>query len=180
MRRPLGVSACLIGSAVRYDGTDRRFDFVAEVLARRYELVAICPEVELGLGVPRETIQLEGDPERPRLFGSITRRDLTEAMTRWAVRRAARLRLSNLVGYVWKSRSPSCGPREVKHWRGDQAESIGSGLFFRALREACPELPMADERELAGPKAQAAFLRALDQRARELGPGPVTGSFLLE
>jgi len=170
----------LIGSAVRYDGTDRHFDFVTDVLARRYELVPICPEVELGLGVPRETIQLEGDPERPRLLASVTRRDLTDEMTRWAVRNAARLRLRNLVGYVWKARSPSCGPREVKLWRDGRPEPIGSGLFFRALREACPELPMADEKELAGRSSQARFLRALEERARILGPCPVSESFLLE
>ncbi|MFN8547351.1 MAG: DUF523 domain-containing protein [Candidatus Eisenbacteria bacterium] len=166
MRRPLGVSACLIGSAVRYDGTDRRFDFVAEVLARRYELVAICPEVELGLGVPRETIQLEGDPERPRLFGSITRRDLTEAMTRWAVRRAARLRLSNLVGYVWKSRSPSCGPREVKHWRGDQRNRSAAGSSFARFARPAPSCRWRTSESSRAPRPRPrSFARSTSGRA---------------
>src|SRR5213080_2301917 len=80
----LGISACLLGQAVRYDGGHKRDPFLAETLGRFVEWVPVCPEVELGLGVPREPIRLEGDPAAPRLVAAKSRRDLTRAMTRLA------------------------------------------------------------------------------------------------
>ena len=102
----LGISACLLGQAVRYDGGHKRDPFLAETLGRFVEWVPVCPEVELGLGVPREPIRLEGDPAAPRLVAAKSRRDLTRAMTRLVRARAEQLARLDLVGYVFKKDSP--------------------------------------------------------------------------
>src|SRR5207245_10476418 len=96
----LGSSACLLGQAGRYDGGQKRDPFLAETLGRFVEWVPVCPEVELGLGVPREPIRLDGDPAAPRLVAAKSRRDLTRAMTRLARARAAELARLDPVGYV--------------------------------------------------------------------------------
>src|SRR6266436_4047539 len=110
----LGISACLLGHEVRWDGGHKRDHFLAETLGRFVEWVPVCPEVELGLGVPREPIRLEGDPAAPRLVAANSRRDLTRAMTRLARARAAELARLDLVGYVFKKDSPSCGMERVR------------------------------------------------------------------
>src|SRR2546428_9751094 len=109
----LGISACLLGHEVRYDGGHKRDPFLAETLGRFVEWVPVCPEMELGLGVPREPIRLEGDPAAPRLVAANSRRDLTRAMTRLAPARAEQLARLDLVGYVLKKDSPSCGMERV-------------------------------------------------------------------
>src|SRR6266404_7119360 len=109
----LGISACLLGHEVRYDGGHKRDPFLTETLGRFVEWVPVCPEVELGLGVPREPIRLEGDPARPRLVALETRTDHTEAMRRLARARATGLARLELAGYVLKSDSPSCGMTRV-------------------------------------------------------------------
>src|SRR2546428_814269 len=110
----LGISACLLGHEVRYDGGHKRDPFLAETLGRFVEWVPVCPEVELGLGVPREPIRLEGDPAAPRLVAAKSRRDLTRAMTRLVRARAEQLARLDLVGYVFKKDSPSCGMERVR------------------------------------------------------------------
>ncbi len=126
----LGISACLLGHEVRYDGGHKRAPFLAETLGGFVEWVPVCPEVELGLGVPREPIRLEGDPAAPRLVAANSRRDLTRAMTRLARARAAELARLDLVGYVFKKDSPSCGMERVRvHGEGGRPLRRGTGLF---------------------------------------------------
>lgn len=171
------MSSCLLGLAVRYDGTDRHFDFATGVLADRFELVSICPEVEFGLGVPRETIQLEGDPASPRLVGTDSRRDLTDEMEKWCARRVRQLEALELSGYVFKRHSPSCGPARVKLWPDLSSASLeerararprrrGTGLFARALLEAYPKLPFEDEASLLRPGRKERFLARVEAYAR--------------
>ncbi len=136
----IGVSACLLGEKVRYDGRDKYDPFVAETLAKTFELVAVCPEVELGLGTPREPIQLEGDPESPRLMGIESRKDLTEPMREWSERRFQTL--ENLSGFVFKSKSPSCG------LRANIGETFARGIFAWAFTERFPEVPFVEAKEL--------------------------------
>src|SRR5439155_147061 len=131
----LGISACLLGHEVRYDGGHKRDPFLAETLGRFVEWVPVCPEVELGLGVPREPIRLEGDPAAPRLVAVNNRRDLTRAMTRFARARAEQLARLDLVGYVFKKDSPSCGLRRVPV-HGD-----GGRTRRRAPRRPAPPAP---------------------------------------
>src|SRR5919198_664330 len=95
----VGVSACLLGQEVRWDGAHKRDRVVTGLLGRHVEWVPVCPEVEVGLGVPREPIRLEGDPERPRLVAPGSGRDLTAAMARFARRRLAKLARLGLSGY---------------------------------------------------------------------------------
>src|SRR5437773_986443 len=122
----LGISACLLGQAVRYDGGHKRDPFLAATLGRFVEWVAVCPEVEIGLGVPREPIRLEGDPAAPRLVAANSRRDLTRAMTRFARARAAELRrLGALVA--------NAGKRPLRAVVAD----YGAG-FMEALRTQAP------------------------------------------
>src|SRR2546428_7022533 len=115
----LGISACLLGHEVRYDGGHKRDPLLVETLGRFVEWVPVCPEVELGLGVPREPIRLEGDPAAPRLVAENSRRDLTRAMKRPACARAAELARLDLVGYALNNGPPSCGmERERRHGGG--------------------------------------------------------------
>src|SRR5213593_221035 len=144
----LGISACLLGQAVRYDGGHKRDPFLAETLGRFVEWVPVCPEVELGLGVPREPIRLEGDPAAPRLVAAKSRRDLTRAMTRLARARAAELARLDLVGYVFKKDSPSCGMERVRVHGGGRPLRRGTGLFARALMTRLPLLPVEEEGHL--------------------------------
>ena len=126
----VGVSACLLGERVRYDGGHKKNAFVTEVLAPHVEWVPVCPEVELGLGVPRPPLELvEG-----RLVSETTGEDLTERMHAYAAWRAQGLASLDLDGYVLKSKSPSCGR--------------GEGLFAAALAQAMPNLPMEEESRL--------------------------------
>src|SRR5437899_5878184 len=145
----LGISACLLGQAVRYDGGHKRDPFLAETLWRFVEWVPVCPEVELGLGVPREPIRLEGDSASPRLVAVKSRTNLTRAMTHLARARAEQLARLDLVGYVFKKDSPSCGMERVRvHADGGRSRRRGTGLFARALMERLPLLPVEEEGRL--------------------------------
>ena len=153
------MSACLLGHEVRYDGGHKRAPFLIDTLGRHVEWVPVCPEVELGLGVPREPIRLQGDPKAPRLVAPGSGRDLTEAMRRLAGARAAELARAGLSGYVFKADSPSCGVEGVAvHGRGGRAVRRGTGLFARALRERLPLLPVEEEGRLRDPAVRENFL----------------------
>src|SRR6266704_5485090 len=145
----LGISACLLGQAVRWDGGHKRAPFRRVLFRSFVEWVPVCPEVELGLGVPREPIRLEGDPAAPRLVAANSRRDLTRAMTRLARARAAELARLDLVGYVFKTDSPSCGMERVRvHGEGGRPLRRGTGLFARAVMARLPLLPVEEEGRL--------------------------------
>ena len=115
----VGVSACLLGEAVRYDGGHKRDAFVTDTLGRYVTWVPVCPEVEIGLGTPREAIRLQGDPAAPRLVGTKTGVDLTRRMTDHARGRVRALAGLGLSGYILKRASPSCGMERVKVYSED-------------------------------------------------------------
>jgi uncharacterized protein YbbK (DUF523 family) len=155
----IGVSACLLGEPVRYDGNHKRDSFVADVLARFVHLVPVCPEVEIGLGTPREPIHLERGDDRLRLVGAETGRDLTETMNDYARRKLDELSLLDLSGYILKRSSPSCGADRVPvHGPRGRVVGSGRGLFAEALRSRWPLLPIEEEDRLADPHARDAFL----------------------
>ena len=163
-RPRVGVSRCLIGDEVRYDGTHRLDETVVALLGPYVEWVPVCPEVELGMGIPREPVQLVGGAEggssrgrHLRLIGVLSGEDWTERMTVWARRRVSELTSLDLSGYVFKARSPSCGIDDVVV-HDEDAERRGRGLFAQALIEALPSLPVADEASLADPAVRAGFL----------------------
>ena len=156
-RPRVAVSSCLLGVPVRYDGGHRRATFLVEELGPRVEWVRVCPEVEIGLGTPRDPIDLHESAEsgRPRLLQG--ERDLTETMRGYALGRIGELRTQRIDGIILKARSPSCGLRGAKLIRrnGD-IERAGTGIFARTLRESWPELPAFDETDLEDPATACA------------------------
>jgi uncharacterized protein YbgA (DUF1722 family)/uncharacterized protein YbbK (DUF523 family) len=178
----LGISACLLGEAVRWDGGHRRDPFLTETLGRFVEWVPVCPEVELGLGVPRETIRLEGDAAAPRLVGAESRRDLTAEMHALAARRVAGLARLGLCGYVLKSDSPSCGTERVRVHRPEGPPvRRGVGVFARVLMEQMSLLPVEEEGRLHDPELREGFVErvfAYQRWQRFAGDGPTRGGLV--
>jgi uncharacterized protein YbbK (DUF523 family) len=171
MSRPrIGISSCLLGDEVRFDGGHKRESSLADVLGPSVEWVRVCPEVEIGLGVPREPLRLERSPLGLRLITVQTRVDHTDAMREYARRRVDELAELDLSGYVLKSKSPSCGLRGVTVFdqRG-AASAEGAGLFAAILRERLPELPIEEESTLADAAVRDAFLKRASAHAARHG-----------
>jgi uncharacterized protein YbbK (DUF523 family) len=163
----LGVSACLLGEQVRYDGGHKRDAFLTDTLGPFVEWVPVCPEVEVGLGVPRPPIRLVGDAAAPRLVVEKTGEDLTVRMHRWARRRAAELSALGLHGYVLKKASPSCGLFRVRvHDERGRPGAVGRGLFAAALVQALPSLPIEEEGRLTDAGLREAFIERVFAVAR--------------
>lgn len=161
-RKPrIGVSSCLLGLGVRWDGRNRRDAWVVDVLGEHVEWVPVCPELEVGMGVPREPIRLVGDPRSPRLLGELSAKDHTAAMAGFAEARVRGLEALGLAGYVTKSDSPSCGLARVPVHpaRGAGApRRSGAGAFARVLLERMPLLPVEDEARLQDVAVRDAFV----------------------
>lgn len=157
----VGISSCLLGEPVRYDGGHKKDGYITGTLARHFEWVAVCPEMELGLGTPRETLRLVGDPASPRMIATKSGTDLTSAMGEYARRRVGELGTLALSGYILKRASPSCGMERVKVYReapGGAPAAAGRGLFARALLEAYPALPVEEEGRLTDPRLREGFI----------------------
>jgi len=164
----VGISACLLGERVRYDGGHKRDAWLVDGLGRDVEWVPVCPEVEAGFGTPREPISLvRGAGNAIRLVAVDTRRDVTEPMQRFIDRRLEELAAERLSGYVLKAGSPSCGLDDVLIHDDDgegnpetaeTAKNAGSGLFADALLARFPDLPIEDERRLADPERRRQFV----------------------
>jgi uncharacterized protein YbgA (DUF1722 family)/uncharacterized protein YbbK (DUF523 family) len=161
----VGVSRCLLGEEVRYDGQHKRDRFLTDVLGPLVEWVPVCPEVELGLGIPREAMHLQRGPRGapPRLVTIQTGRDLTDRMTRYAQRRVRALEGEGLCGYVLKKSSPSCGLHRVKLHpaAGGTPAHTGRGLFAGPLVEQFPLLPVEEEGRLEDPGLRDSFIERL-------------------
>jgi uncharacterized protein YbgA (DUF1722 family)/uncharacterized protein YbbK (DUF523 family) len=158
----LGVSQCLLGDSVRYDGGHKLDRFIRDTLGQYVDFVPVCPEAECGLGVPREAMRLEGDPESPRLVTVQTKVDLTERMRRWAGQRVRELEKKDLCGFIFKSRSPSSGMERVKVYneKGMPVKQ-GVGLFARAFKTHFPLLPVEDEGRLHDPRLRENFIESI-------------------
>jgi len=156
----IGVSSCLIGEKVRYDGDHRRNSYVADTLGELFELVAVCPESELGMGVPRETVDLEGSVAAPEMIGTNSRKDWTQPMNNWARKRIQELAPLNLCGFVMKKGSPSCGVYRVPVIQ-ENREPLpeGRGLFAMAFMKENPDVPVEDELQLEDPRVREEFLK---------------------
>jgi len=155
----LGVSTCLLGENVRFDGGHKLDRFLTDTLGQFVEYVPVCPEVECGLGVPREAMRLVGDPAGPRLVTSRTNVDHTECMVAWARRRVAELEGEGLCGYIFKSNSPSSGMERVRVYDANGVPSkSGVGIFARVFMEHFPLLPVEDEGRLHDMKLRENFI----------------------
>lgn len=162
----IGISQCLLGENVRYDGGHKRDSFLIETLGPHVEWVPVCPEVEVGMGTPREAIRLVGNPRAPRLVTITSGIDHTEVMARFSQQRVRELEALNLSGYVFKARSPSCGIGGVSLFDPQGTETQdGVGFFAQAFMARFPLMPIKDEDHLHDPQAVQSFLeRALAYR----------------
>lgn len=158
----LGVSQCLLGDSVRYDGGHKLDRLIRDTLGQYVDFVPVCPEAECGLGVPREAMRLEGDPEAPRLVTIRTKQDLTEQMLTWAAQRVRQLEKEELCGFIFKSRSPSSGMErvEVYNEKGIPVRR-GVGLFAAAFKAHFPLLPVEDEGRLHDPRLRENFIESI-------------------
>lgn len=149
----IGVSACLLGQEVRYDGGHKRDAYLTDTLAAFVEWVPVCPEIEVGMGVPREAIELREKGGRIRLVGTRTGTDHTDAMRAYARRMVDRLAEERLSGFVLKKSSPSCGLERVRvRTRAGRVTRSGRGLFAAALAGRFPTLPIEEEGRLRNPR----------------------------
>jgi len=173
-RLRVGVSSCLLGQQVRYDGGHKRDDFLADTLARYVTFVPVCPEVEVGLGTPREPIRLERHGGEIRLRGVRSGVDHTDSLRRYAEERLDALEKADLAGYVLKKDSPSCGMERVKViGKGGVPTKEGRGIFAERLMDRYPLLPVEEEGRLNDPVLRRSFVVRLyaGRRARDLFEG---------
>jgi len=154
----VGISSCLLGKKVRYDGGHKQDPFVTDLLGLHFTWVPVCPEVEAGMGIPREAVRLVGDVDRPRMIGSETGRDYTRAMESFSRARSRALAGLHLSGYVLKARSPSCGMGRVKLYRTSGPGKQTRGIFARQLLERMPHLPVEEEGRLHDPILRENFV----------------------
>lgn len=145
----IGVSSCLLGNKVRFDGGHKHDRYITGTLGNYFHFVPVCPEVECGLSTPREAMRLIGDPDFPRLVTNKTGVDLTDKMNDWAMSRVNQLAEEDLCGFIFKSKSPSSGMERVKVYDNNNVpRAIGVGLFARAFKERFPLLPVEEEGRL--------------------------------
>jgi uncharacterized protein YbgA (DUF1722 family)/uncharacterized protein YbbK (DUF523 family) len=167
----LGISTCLLGENVRYDGGHKRDRFITDTLGRFVEFVPVCPEVECGLPVPRESMHLAGDSQSPRLVTTRTKIDHTERMVNWARKRVRELERENLCGFIFKSNSPSSGMERVKVYnKHGMVRKTGIGLFARAFMNHFPLIPVEEDGRLHDIKLRENFIERIFvlKRWREL------------
>lgn len=156
----IGVSSCLLGNEVRYDGGHKRERFLTDELSQWVEWVVVCPEMEIGLGAPRERMRLvAGDDESIHLIALPSQRDLTDQMRTYAQERVAAF--EDLDGFVLKSRSPSCGVSRVKIYSGEMPQLSGRGLFAEALLQRFDDLPVEEDGRLLDDGLREAFVEKI-------------------
>lgn len=149
----VGSSACLLGEKVRYNGADKRNTFIVDKVGKYFHWLPLCPEVEIGLGIPREPLRLEARGKTVRLVTVSTSQDLTTKMTDYATRKVAALTKLRLCGFLLKKNSPSCGMEKVKVYDANGSPfPSGQGLFAKELRRQLPNLPVEEEGRLENPK----------------------------
>lgn len=178
----IGVSACLLGRPVRWDGGHKRDAFLTEQLAPFVEWVPVCPELELGLGVPRETIRLVERGDGPQLVAERSGTDWSGRMRAFSRRRVRALESLALCGYVLKKDSPSCGMERVRVWNQEGiAERRGRGIFAEALLAGLPALPVEEEGRLSDPRLRENWIERVFayRRVRSLFAGRWTTGALV-
>lgn len=160
----LGVSSCLLGEKVRFDGGHKKNDFLLGSLSPYVDWVSVCPEVEIGLSVPRNVLHLEERDGQVSLIETKSAQDLTRLMQVYARKKISDLRSYNLSGYILKKNSPSCGMERVKLYSKDRKgppRHNGQGLFAFALQVAFPFLPMEEEGRLSDPVLRENFIERI-------------------
>jgi uncharacterized protein YbgA (DUF1722 family)/uncharacterized protein YbbK (DUF523 family) len=158
----LGVSTCLLGESVRWNGGHARNRFITDTLSQFVDFVPVCPEVEAGFPIPRETFRLVGDPQSPRLTTSRTKVDHTDTMLAWARQRVSDLEKENLCGFIFKKDSPSSGLYRVKVYTDKgMPHKQGVGLFARAFTEHFSRVPVEEDGRLNDPLLRETFIEQI-------------------
>ena len=158
----LGISTCLLGENVRYDGGHKLDRFLTDTLGQHVEYVPVCPEVECGLPIPREAMHLEGNPDSPRLTTTHTKQDMSERMVTWANKRVVELEKEGLCGFIFKSGSPSSGMERIKVYNEEgMPVKKGVGMFARIFMEHFPLLPAEGEGRLHDPELRENFIERI-------------------
>jgi uncharacterized protein YbgA (DUF1722 family)/uncharacterized protein YbbK (DUF523 family) len=158
----IGVSSCLLGNPVRYNGGHARDRFITDTLSHYVEFIPVCPEVECGLGTPRLTMHLRGDIEHPRLVTTQTGEDHTDRMKAWAEKRLAELADEDLCGFIFKRNSPSSGMERVKVFN-DKGQPVkkGRGIFAGMFMDRFPRIPVEEDGRLNDPKLRENFIEQI-------------------
>ena len=155
----IGISSCLLGNEVRWNSGHKLDKYLTRTLGQFVEYVPVCPEVEAGFGVPRESFRLGGDPETPRLMTFKSKTDHTERMLAWAKKRVKQLAKEDLCGFIFKSDSPSSGMIRVKVYNEKgMPHKVGIGIFARAFMAQFPLLPVEDDGRLNDPLIRENFI----------------------
>ena len=150
----LGISSCLLGENVRYDGGNKFDRCLKDTLGEFVEWIGVCPEAECGLGIPREAMYLKDSPESPRLITKITNMDHTDRMLNWVEKKLKELEKEKISGFVFKAHSPSCGLHKVFHKKGTGIFAAGFVKHFRAL-------PVEDEENLRDETVRKKFIEKI-------------------
>jgi len=155
----IGISSCLLGNEVRWNAGHKLDKYLTRTLGKFVEYVPVCPEVEVGLGIPRESMRLVGDPENPRLITFKSKTDHTERMVTWAQKRVREMEKEALCGFIFKSDSPSSGMIRVKVYNEKgMPHKVGIGIFARAFMEHFPLVPVEDDGRLNDPLIRENFI----------------------
>ena len=158
----LGISSCLLGNAVRWNSGHKMDRYLTGTLGQFVDYVPVCPEVEAGFGVPRESMRLVGDPEKPRLITFKTKTDQTDQMLRWARKRVKELEKEDLHGFIFKSDSPSSGMIRVKvYTEKGMPVKKGVGMFAREFMAHFPLIPAEDDGRLHDPNIRENFIERI-------------------
>lgn len=179
----IGISSCLLGNEVRYDGGHKLDRFLRDTLGKYVEYVPVCPESECGLGIPREAMRLEGDPENPRLITNKSRKDITRKMKLWSIKRVKDLEKEKLCGFIFKSRSPSSGMERVKVYNEKGMPVLkGTGIFAKEFIKHFPLIPVEEEGRLHDPLLRENFIERIFtlKRWRDLTEGKLSVGKLVE
>ena len=177
----MGISSCLLGEPVRYDGGHKRDDYITDTLTQHFDLIGVCPEVAIGLGVPRPPVQLVETRTGTRVMGvDDPTNDVTTRLSRFASRTS--VELADMCGYIFKSGSPSCGLQAVPLYAQDGRRlGSSSGVYARVLSAALPLIPMEQEDRLADPLARESFFErvyALHRWNQQMATGLTAASLV--
>ena len=155
----IGISSCLLGNPVRYDGGHQHDRFLTQTLGLFAEYLPVCPEVECGLPTPRNSLRLAGDPADPRLITLKTGEDETGRMKAWIATKLPQLEKEDLCGFIFKSKSPSSGLYRIRvYGDDDKVRKTGTGLFARAFTRKFPRIPVEEDGRLHDPKLREHFI----------------------
>ncbi|WP_319574239.1 DUF523 and DUF1722 domain-containing protein [uncultured Desulfobacter sp.] len=158
----IGISSCLLGNKVRYDGGHSHDRFLTQTLGLFAEYVPVCPEVECGMPTPREAVRLVGPTENPRLVTQKTGKDKTEQMQTWIKGRLKELAKEDLCGFIFRSKSPSSGLYRIRVYGDDgKVRKNGIGLFAKAFTDAFPRIPVEEAGRLHDPKLRENFIERI-------------------